>query len=243
MTKPTPPKGKVKGGARFPRHDLRACHAWAQKLVNKTHTGPQPQDVILAGVVETKGPNGEVKISAMKQFGLIDGDKNAYIASDLAKKMINSPENERLEFFQASVLLPTLFRPVFDTFQGDETPLSKIRHRLIDLNVHPENSDACVGVYTKSLEFAGLGTISGESFTHIPSTNLATDPIQFDDEMGDHTPAQVDHEEKIVEPEYQNSISTKKGSASVQVNVTIDSSLDVEKLERQLMLLKKYGAL
>lgn len=123
--KPQPPKGKPKGGARFPRHDLNACYTWSQKLVSKTHGGPQPEDVILAGVVETKGPNGQVKVSAMKQFGLVEGDKTAYLASDLAKNLVNCPESERQKFLQECVLLPTLFRPVFDTFQGDSVSRSR----------------------------------------------------------------------------------------------------------------------
>ena len=54
------PKGGRKGGAVFPRVALSDALLFARKLVSKTHTSAQPQDVILTGVMGSKGGTGRV---------------------------------------------------------------------------------------------------------------------------------------------------------------------------------------
>lgn len=44
-----PPKGGRRGGTTFPRVGLKKALEYSQKLVRKTHTGPQPEDAILRG--------------------------------------------------------------------------------------------------------------------------------------------------------------------------------------------------
>ena len=82
------PKGGRKGGAVFPRIGLVDALAYAKKLVSKTHSGPQQTDIIHSGVVGAKSGVGNVRISALKQYGLLTGDtKTGFSASELAKKM------------------------------------------------------------------------------------------------------------------------------------------------------------
>lgn len=71
--KHAPPKGGRKGGTRFPQLGLVKALEYCGKLVSKTHTGPQPESIILPGVFNTSGTVGQVRASALKQYGLLEG--------------------------------------------------------------------------------------------------------------------------------------------------------------------------
>ena len=87
-TKRKPPTGGgSKGGTRFPHTALKQALEYASNLVRKTHTAPQPESTILTGVFGNAGPEGQVRASALKQFGLLEGNRTAYQATELAKKI------------------------------------------------------------------------------------------------------------------------------------------------------------
>ncbi len=239
--KSVPPKGKVKGGARFPRHSLEQALPWIKKLVSKTHGGPMPADMIMAGVVEAKGPRGEIKISALRQFDLIEGDTKGYSHTSLAKKIAHAPEDELPALLKQAALTPTLFKNAFDTFQGDQVSISKIRQRFAELNVHPDNAGECVEKYVETLEFAKLGVRVGDDFRHASPSEESReqDGLEIPEEDRKYRDDQQDsgfNQDYFTEPKTNH-------RAAIQISVNLDSSLDTEKLERQLMLLKKYGAI
>jgi hypothetical protein len=66
------PKGGRKGGTIFPRLNLKQALEYSKKLVSKTAVAPQPGATILAGVFNNAGPEGKVRLSALKQFGLLE---------------------------------------------------------------------------------------------------------------------------------------------------------------------------
>jgi hypothetical protein len=104
--KPTgkkPPKGGRKGGTIFPKINLQKALEYSKKLVAKTHVAPQPEDEILSGVFGNSGPEGKVRASALKQFGLMQGDAKAYEASRLAKDIDAALPNERSALLQSAV--------------------------------------------------------------------------------------------------------------------------------------------
>ena len=82
--KKTTPKGGRRGGTLFPKINLQKALEYSKKLVAKTHVSAQPADEILPGVFGTSGPDGQVRASALKQFGLMQGDAKAYEATQLA---------------------------------------------------------------------------------------------------------------------------------------------------------------
>src|SRR4051812_18032682 len=99
------PKGGRKGGIVFPRIALKDALGYARKLVSKTHTSAQPQDVIFSGVVGTKGGPGNVRISALKQYGFLKGDaKSNFSADELAKQIIAAPQEELTLLYRRAVL-------------------------------------------------------------------------------------------------------------------------------------------
>src|SRR5260370_5675900 len=81
----TPPRGGRKGGTLFPKLNLQKSLDYGKKLVAKTHTSAQPEDEILPAVFGNSGPEGKVRASALKQFGLMQGHAKAYQATKLGK--------------------------------------------------------------------------------------------------------------------------------------------------------------
>ena len=162
---PTPPKGGRKGGTTFPRLNLKQALEYADKLVGKTHTAPQPAKTILPGVFGNAGPEGGVRASALKQYGLLEGPKSAYQATKLAKDIVAAPQGDLRPLLQHAFLNPKLFMQIFETYHGDLVTKAKIRQRALALKVHPDSADECVNIFIDSAVTAGLGTLDGDSIT------------------------------------------------------------------------------
>lgn len=240
----------------FPRVDLEKCLPWAKKLVSKTHNSPQDRDLVYSGVVGAKSGRGDVRISCLKQYGYLSGNAQAYEASDFAKKTASAPPEETHPLYVEAALRPTIFRGLFDTFQDDVVTKAKLKQRAADLNVHPDETENCVDVYVHTLSFAGLVNVDGDRVIHRALTrsmdiesgnreaeteedaNLATTETYPTNEA---SVAEPNIEQEALPTSYPN--QNRPARAVVHVNINIDSSLDAEKLEKQLRLLRNYGAL
>jgi hypothetical protein len=250
------PKGGRKGGAVFPRHTLEEALPWAKKLVSKTHSGSQPQDVIFSGVVGAKSGIGNVRVSALKQYGLLNGSSSEYMASDLAKRINASPEDELENLYKLAALQPSVFKQLFNTFQSDEVTKGKLKQRAADLKIHPDETERCVDVYVSTMKRAGLISVDGDKILH----SSAIDLNASNEENGHSQPnvgAANERSSEESEPLEGKSgeiaeISSQADNTNVvpptpraifHVNVTLDSSLDTEKLAKQLDLLKRFGAI
>lgn len=275
--KKTPPKGGRKGGTIFPRTGLKQASDWARKLVSKTHTGPQPPGVIHSGVVGAKGGMGDVRISALRQYGYLTGDKaTGFLADGLAKKLVAAPPEEMEAVYREAVLRPKVLKSIFDTFIGDKVSRAKLRQRALDLKVHPEEADACIDVYIESLGIAKLISVDGDQIQHVstaPSSAQSSAPEASDKEpkheqnvveddgggsavvaratangggVADHPPQATGESETSPQQGFKGGTELPGSGpprAIFNVNVTLDSSLDTEKLAKQLELLKRYGAI
>lgn len=263
------PKGGRKGGSVFPRLALNDAIGYARKLVSKTHTARQPQDVILSGVIGAKGGIGAVRMSALKQYGFLEGDtKTNFSADELAKKIAAAPPDELVQLYQQAMLKPTVFKKLFDTFHGDSVSKAKLKQRAADLNVHPDETTTCVDLYVSGMTIAGLVTVEGDQVKHLASSDVGaaqvvstadeTEPETTDEEQagGESTEAQdsgdegadvtakgANEGEKVVNTKAPKSTGQSGPRAVFNVNVTLDSSLDIEKLQKQLELLKRFGAI
>ncbi len=261
------PKGGRTGGTSFPRISLDDALVYSKKLVSKTHTGAQPQDVIFAGVVGAKSGNGRVRIAALKQYGLLKGDANTnYSADELAKRIVAAPADELPPLLKSAVLRPTVFKKIFDAYHGDQVTRAKLRQRALDLKVHLDHADLCVDLYVSGMIRAGLLNVEGDKYVHVAAqTTTAGNPSDDDaddaeslDEDGGHDASEPsvqdesekpqprqDDEESLSEPRTRGERSKTNSAprAIFNVSVTLDSSLDTEKLEKQLLLLKRYGAI
>lgn len=264
------PKGGRKGGSVFPRVALDDAIVYARKLVSKAHTSAQPRDVILSGVVGNKSGTGNVRISALKQYGFLKGDtKSNFSAGDLAKNIVAAPPEELVPLYRQAMLKPTVFKKLFDTFHGDTVSKAKLKQRAADLNVHPDEAATCVDLYVAGMMTAGLVTVEGDLVKHLASSDVAaaelaasaaagTELETIDEELGGEEHAKVEDgggdgagvaangandDEKVAKAQAIIGASQSGPRAVFNVNVTLDSSLDIEKLQKQLELLKRFGAI
>lgn len=225
--------------------------AWATKLVSKTHIGAQPADIVYASVVNSKGPLGEIKVSALKQYGLLEGDKKAYGATDLAKAIAASPAEELPALYARAALAPPIFKALFDTFHGDDVPIGRLKQRAAELNVHPDNTTTCANTYVAAISLAGLATVEGDRVVHEAATvgeaskllEIAADELDNLTPNENHGQTNIEASEDSINPNNEQIGAGGNMRAVFHVNVNLDSSLDTEKLERQLALLKRFGAI
>ena len=258
-----PPKGGKLGGAVFPRMDLSEGVDCAKRLVSKTHTAAQPLDVMYSGVVRAKHGRGGEKVSALKQYGFLLGStKDGFTASPSAKELVSAPEPERAPHLKKAALKPKIFKALFDTFLGDAVSKGKLKQRAAELRVHPEMQDLCIEMYTKSLSLAGLVSIDGDQVAHVQGVDVPLEVKAGDADEGqaedaeDSQGASIDGDDAGQADAAATAAQlTSKGDqqknvrvggaarAVIQVNITLDSSLDTDKLAKQLELLKKFGAL
>jgi hypothetical protein len=239
------PKGGRKGGAVYPRIDLKQAHGYAIKLVSKTHTGPQSEKIILPGVFHNSGANGKVKVSALKQYSLLQGEPNAYESTQLAKDINSAPSNEVGSLLQKACLSPNVFKTLFETFHNDTVAIAKIRQQTINLKVHPDSADDCVKIFTDSLVYAGLAQVDQDqvilSTTSKFPEKTETEETQIEEHLeNDSKDTDVEHENK--DPEFKQT-DRRPITPAFHVNISIDSSMDPEKLEKILKVLKQHGAI
>jgi hypothetical protein len=256
-----PPKGGRRGGTTFPRVGLKKALEYSQKLVRKTHTGPQPEDAILRGVFENVGPEGGVRASALKQYGLLEANGEGFKASDLARNIVAAPPEEQAALQQQAFLNSKLFKKIFDTYNGDAVSTSKIRQSALGLKVHLDSVDECVRLFIESAVLAGLATQDGDSLSLVQSSTIAPaadakeDEPEVTSDEGDVASAKDGTAAVAGSTETQDAASTRNGGgksdkatprtekAAVAVNLNVDSSSDPDKLEKQLKLLRQYGVI
>ncbi|MGD0793241.1 MAG: hypothetical protein ABR920_15850 [Terriglobales bacterium] len=246
-----PPKGGRKGGALFPKLNLQKALEYSKKLVAKTHTGAQPEDVVLPGVFGNSGPEGKVRASALKQFGLMEGDAKAYHASQLAKDIDAALPDGRPLLLQRALLTAKAFNKIFDTFHGDTVSKAQIAKRAKELEVHPESADECAQLFIDSAITAEAGTMSGDAVALIAAGAAAApaaDPNEDDEAQG---PERTEDEAAATAKAAAAAKSAAGGNIEparvnkpgLTVNLNVDSSSDPDKLEKQLKLLRDFGVI
>ena len=260
-TKNKPPKGGRKGGTTFPRVGLRKALEDSEKVVRKTHTGPQPEDAILRGVFENVGPEGGIRASALKQYGLLELSPDGFKATDLARDIAAAPPEEQKPLQQRAFLNSKPLKKIFDTYNGDTVSTAKIRQTALGLKVHLDSVDDFVRLFVESAVLAGLATQDGDSLSLVQSSTTAPAANAAEgDTAATYHEGDVQETEKgapaiagateTPEAEKTNIGGEESGKgtartekAAVAVNLNVDSSSDPDKLEKQLKLLRQYGVI
>lgn len=260
------PKGGRKGGAQYPRSTLDDAFGHAKKLVTKTHVSTMARDAVYAGVVGAKSGLGNMRISALKLYGYLEGKADAYKASAFAKRSVAAPPEELIPLHQQAALRPPVFKALFDTFHGDTVSRAKLRQRAAELKVHPEETESCVEIYLSTLATARLVQIDGDKVIHSVLGEEARPSAVEPDVAAINDAGEAESDAANAAPETghltdadtaggscdqsnnQSNGGTQRVAASTpravfNVNVTLDSSLDIEKLQKQLELLKRFGAI
>jgi hypothetical protein len=248
------PKGGRKGGTRFPQINLQKALEYGKKLVSKTHNGPQPEQTVLVGVFNNKGSDGLIRASALKQYGLMEGDTNeGYVASQLARGIEAAVPEERIALVQRAFLTPKLFKQIYDTLQPDTVSRARIRQVVVTADVHPDSAEKCVACFVDGAIHARLASVDGENIALIGARAVVTPTTPEDDQdieesqQLEETDQQTEEDEAKLSNEGdgggQRRPSRDLSLADVRVNLAVDSSSDPDKLEKQLKLLKQYGLL
>lgn len=243
--KKPPPKGGSKGGTRFPRVSLEKALEYSKKLVSKTHTGPQPASIILPGVFGTAGPDGQVRASALKQYGLLTGKKEAYSASELAQNLNGATPEDARNHAKEVFLNPLVFKKLFDTYCDDNTSKAKIRQQASNLKVHPDSLDECVKIFIESAVCAGLATEKGDSVEIHAAPKLIENSDEEEGESGEDSSHEDTNDDANVLDLDKVDIDQDRGngrtSQKSNIDIRIDPSMDPEKLDELLAVLQKYG--
>ncbi len=239
-------KGGGKGGTHFPRFRLEEAAVYAEKLVSKTHTGPQPEAIIYPGVFGASGWRGRTRASAMKQYGLMEGTSKDLKATQEAKDFVATPKDERRPLLQKACLKPKLFKMLFDTFQDDKVSRARVRQQVLKFEVHPDYADKCVSVFIESVVYASLATQEGDDIDFGQHPAIQDDPeVEGDgseeiDEQGDGKGDDTSERPGGGRnPKKDRTRHERRSKAQVQIN--IDPSMDPEKLEKLLKVLSDYG--
>jgi hypothetical protein len=244
-----PAAGGSKGGTRFPRTSLKQAISYANRLVAKTHVGPQPEAVVLSGVFDSGTDAGKIRASSLKQYGLMEGDAKGYQASQLAKDIAAAPADESGPLLHQAFLHPGSFKNLFDTFQGDTVAKGKLRQRGLNLGVHLELVDSFVDLFSDSLVFCGLGSLEGEALRIKSAAEIMAPPVSTDEEPNGQEPAPSSNDPVDARAAAGSAMPVNvsqppsSGKAGVTVNLDINSSLDTDKLAKQLQLLREYGVI
>jgi hypothetical protein len=190
-----PTGGGRKGGTYFPKIDLKKAVEYNKKLVSKTHTAPQPASIILPGVFNNNGPDGTVRASALRQFGLLNEDKLKMGALELGKNIASSPAEELQPLLQKACLSPKLFKQLYETFKGDTVNTAKLKQQAIKLKVHPDSAESCIQIFVSSLQYSGLAQAQGDNF--ILSNDIVAKPQTDDVENADIDDSDIGEEQEI----------------------------------------------
>jgi hypothetical protein len=235
------PGFKKKGGTMFPRINLEQAIGYAKKLAARTQVAPQPADIILQGVFGSSKSTGEIRASALKQFRLMEGTSKGYKASKLAVDICSSPANELQTLHQAACLAPKIFKKLFESFQNDSITFASIRQQAVNLGAHLDSADECVKIFIESLTYAGLAHQDKDNIVISSKPVAVVKPPQS---MGESPEVEV---ETSGSGENTDPISLDPSRVSAipgfQVKINLDSTMDPDKLERQLKLLKQFGVI
>ena len=230
---------------------------YSKKLVSKTFSGAQPETTILVGVFDNKGPEGGVRASGLKQYGLMDGDRKGYVSSELAKKIEAVVPEEKSALIRTAFLTPKLFKQMYETLQPDKVTRAKVRQAAATGGVHPESLDLCVDCFIEGAAYAGLGAKSDEGIDFGQATLAPPPPAaDVDAEMKDETKQENGELGAPAEatPGAHNGVQPpplggttpsppRAEKPAVTLALTVDATSDPEKLEKQLKLLRQFGVI
>ena len=247
-------RGK-KGGTQFPRYSLEHLLPLLNSLSSKTHTNTITIEQLNAGVfgIGANSTIGKVKSSALKQFGLITGGYTKISATELTTKITNSDGAEQVRYLQEAFRKVSVFVNAVLTFQNSKTDKVKIgQYAVSSLKVHPDMKDDFIAVLIESTKVAGLCTVEGNSVTFNSFPNDQATKTQEDDKKKKKN-EENDDDQGSSEPQnsngtlntHENGHNSKAAGkvSNINVSIDVDPSMDPEKLEKLLKLLKSYGAI
>lgn len=235
-----------KGGTRFPQDSLANIVRYIKGLCSKTHIKPIDINQLNSGVfgLGASSATGKVKSSSMKQYGLLDGGYKGFSASKLAKEINMASPEEKIKYYKKAFMNVSIFKKTFETFQNSTVDKSKIsKYAVNPMKVHPDKAKLFSQIFIDSAKIAGLCSVKGDevSFEMAPYVEKE---VQNENELLnelENENTQPENENQDFHEEKSNSKNPLVESKNPNLEIKIDPSLDPEKLEKQLQVLKKFG--
>ena len=260
--KPKGGRGGRLGGTSFPRVGLEAALKFAATLVTRTHTTPLPSEMVLVAVFGASGWRGKEKASALRMYGLLEGDTNL-TATKLAREINAAPDEEKKVLWRQAFLKPPIFADLYTGFQGADVSPAKLRQLALTKEIHPQLGDTCVEIFVEGAVTCGLATEHDNVVRLLPQTADVTIPEPSKPEPALELPGEEEIEQEreraatpaaaaIVPPKQEHRARTtdiggeeapSRSKVQVNLNLNVDSSTDPETLRKQLEYLEKFGVI
>lgn len=229
-----------KGGITFPRHGLdEFVTEYVDKLCSKTHTKPIDLNQLNVGVFgfRANSQEGRVKKSSMTQYGLIEGAYSKMNATKLCKDINLTSGDEQKKYLQNAFLNVAVFKKTFETFQNSTEDKSKIIQFAVEpLGVHPDNAKNFTDSFISSAKFVGLCTEAGDKISFSSSEDIVAEVEGEKSEEDDMSEEDKNEGDSVIPPK-----GSDVSRYTPNLQIKIDPTLDPEKLERQLKILRRYG--
>ena len=142
----------------YPAIGLREALETAQAIYDKEKKTQVSGEVMAKamGYTSLSGP-ARVKISALKKYGLLEGDERKGIRiSDLAMRMLFAPNGvEQLGPLREAALRPELFKLLYTNFR-DGSDEAMRAHLITKLDFSPLGAKQVIAAFRDTYSFAGL---------------------------------------------------------------------------------------
>jgi hypothetical protein len=165
----------------------------AQKVYEKEARHAAPSDVVAQDIGYKSANNGAALavLASMRYFGLLERPSEGKLAvSKDVETYLYAPDDEVKRALRSKWLrAPAIFADLLDAFPGELPSDANLRFDLIKRGFTPATSEALIGVFRKSAEFAGHGSGSspkGSSPEKTDSEGLSTVSIPLNDESSPH---------------------------------------------------------
>jgi hypothetical protein len=221
------------GGKTYPRYSLEDLDEHVGLIASKTSRKPHDNVSFCMGIFNLKyNPTCQMKISALKQFGLIEKKEGNLAATELCVRIAARPDDDRAPFYREAFKNVTVFKQALETFSGRTATTSQIATYATDsIGIHLDNKDDFAAKLIESAKKAGLCKEDKEGYFFEPVT------LADDEASPDTTKEEKEQGLKPSSPKKP----TVDTSRTVTVEVKIDSTLDPETLEKYLEKMKKFG--
>jgi hypothetical protein len=174
------PKPPTYRSPSYPAYDLQVALERAVKLneLAGAHDVNVSTAVIHWGYT-VKSSKGAQVLAATKKFGLTDdkgkGDARVIGLTPLGRELVyytasNQGSEAWLERAQIAALAPTLHRELWDRYSG-QLPTDGVLKDYLVLTRHfnAESADEAIGVFRRSLAFAGVTAVTGATIAEPPN--------------------------------------------------------------------------
>ena len=233
-------KGGRKGGTKFPNYSLKQIIPCLKELLSKTHAKTITIEQLNAGVFKMNANSPEGKI---KQYSNIT-------STELSSQIVLASEDEKSNYLKQAVLTVATFKNVFETFQDSSVQKSKVRgYSVSNLKIHIDSSDKFLKSFLDSCEIAKLCSFNGDEVSFISGKDVLVkkndDEEKNNEDLGSADDESIEDLGDSSEDENDDfAPATKKDKQKTNranIDLKIDPTLDADKLEKQLKVLRKYG--